>query len=40
MNQEELIEINVNIRKIDIPQNRSNEVISKLREINRLIDRA
>lgn len=38
--QEETIELDVQIRKIEIPKNQSEEVITKLRKINHLIARA
>ena len=37
--QEEIVEVAVNVRKIEIPQNQAKEVVEKLRKMNCIIDR-
>lgn len=39
LHQEEIVEVAVNVRKIEIPQNQSREVVEKLRKINFIANR-
>ena len=38
INQQELLDITINVKKIELPKNHAPEIVEKLREANKVID--